>query len=241
MSNTVLDRPDDSVLRHAVAGPTMHAGPFAALGLSGLVLTRQGAALGVRLGIPHPSLGLCDGIEVLYSLSEPPSWGVGGRSGSVAWRVPVTEAGVQRFARQPLTGVNGPRVVEYSPGEAAVVRLDWCWDGASAWLRYRSDTQLTAALIAGGAFAPATITITGEGCRLEQDGLALTVRCGVAPRCLADDPRQAEIRWFGDPSGPGSREALFALELAPGQDAWVTLGDPAPTCLLYTSDAADDM
>ena len=117
------------------------AGTFELSGVSGVSLASGGDALGIRMGFPHPSLGLFDGNELVLSICDPPVGAPEARYVRYAWRVPVTAAGIRRFSTFPSLHINGPTVCDYAPGEAARVVLEWAFDGVTAVGPYSADAR----------------------------------------------------------------------------------------------------
>jgi len=208
---------------------TVYAGAFELNGISGVCLARGADVLGFRMAFPHVSLGLFDGNEIVLSVSRPPVTAADGRYAQYAWRVPVTPAGIRRFATFPRLAVNGPVVCDYEPGEATEIVLEWTFDGQQVRGRYRADAEVRAALLVNGCFAPAGVDSLDDGAAvLSMGNSRLLVNLhGTTERPLCVDSREdAERALLGCSAPDGGAIGIVSLELSPETPlyfaAWLT-------------------
>lgn len=223
---------------------SIEAGAFELQGLSGVAMACGGDAIGVRMGHPHPALGMFDGADILYSLHEAPLYTHDGSYSRTAWRVPITADGVKRYGSFPRTGINTPRVIEYEAGEAAGVVLEWWQDGSTVRGRYASDHPVTAALFFGGCFATAQVE-NGDAThgRLSQGGITLDLwlRGQVERPLILEGDDEAETAWFAGREEPGSQVCLYRVEIdaeAPLHFVMALSGDGLPPITPAPVDAA---
>ncbi len=195
---------------------SIEAGAFERQGLSGVAMAFGSDTIGIRMGHPHPALGMFDGSDILFSLNEAPLFAADGSYARVAWRTPVTAEGVKRYGSFPRVGINTPRVIEYEAGEAANVVLEWAQDGSYVRGRYTCELPVTAALLVGGCFAPAQIE-TGDAThgRLTQGAttLDLWMRGHVERPMMLNDDSEAETAWFAGVEEPGAHVCLYRIEI----------------------------
>ena len=197
------------------------AGVFELTGISGVSLARGKEVLGLRLLFWHESLGVFDGKDLPLSISAAPIHAPDLSYVRYEWRVPVTPAGIRRYAGVPRREcVNAPAVIAYEPGEAATVTLEWQFDGKTVRGRYTSDTAARFALVVNGCFRPARVTAAdAEGCRLEQGASTLHVRLGGQTEApfLFDNMLAVQQTWAGIAGVKrGEAAAAYPVTLAPG-------------------------
>lgn len=195
------------------------AGMFELNAVSAVALASGSTAMGIRMGFPHPALGLFDGAELVVSM-DAICGAPGGRYCRCAWRVPVTAEGVKRFAAWPSLSLNAPVVCDYASGEAACVVLQWHFDGATVVGSYSADHEVSAALLVNGCFRDACIeSLAADRAVLRQDDARLAVTwSGHTARPLAVDRRDdAEKALLGGEYGSGCCIAAIPIELAPNQ------------------------
>jgi hypothetical protein len=225
---------------------TIQVGAFEAGGIAGVSLACGGDALGIRLVCPHPAIGLFDGRAVLLNLDPPQQHAPDQGYVRYSWQVPVTPAGVKRFAGHPYNGVNSPNAFDYAPGEAVRVILEWRQEGEIVRGRYTAEGPLRAGLIANGCFAPAAVHVAEPtiGVLFQHDAvLVLKLRGAVETPLLVNDLWQAEQAWFGTPVS-GEAMALYPVTLAPDAPCYfamrladrqrpmqVDLADPDPVAI----------
>jgi len=201
------------------------AGAFEAFGISGVSMASGRDVLGMRMAFPHPALGLYDDKDLLLALEAPEACSPDQGYVCYAWRVPVTASGVRRVAGNPRQG-NSPQVFDFAPGEAALVVLEWSFDGTVVRGRYTVDRPLRAALVVNGCFRPATVTeATPTRCRLEQGEhalqLALSGKTEMPYRL--DKREQIEAAWEGVTGIRGEKLACYPVALSPETPLYFTL------------------
>lgn len=199
-----------------------YAGAFELTGISGVSLARRQDVLGIRLLFLHEALGVFDGKDLPLSISAAPIQAPDLSYVRYEWRVPVTAAGIRRYAGVPRRGcVNSPAVIAYEPGEAATLVLEWQFDGRTVRGRYTSDTTERFTLIVNGCFSPArVIDISLEECRLEQGTgvLQVKLRGKVEEPFVFDEMLALQQVWAGVAGvKQGSAAAAYPVTLGPGQ------------------------
>lgn len=220
---------------------TSTAGALELQGLSGVALADGSVAMGVRLGCPHLSLGMFEGLDILYSLSEPPLHAPDSSWARVAWQAPVTAAGVQRYASRPRQNVNMPRATRYAEGEAATVALEWMLEDGVLHARYTATAEVSAALFAAGCFEPAQVAESDPECVVVMQGdrqLVVRLVGRTEKPMVVDDIDEAERAWFNTTPPEGVREAVVPVRLAPEHPLHLTMAlitgdddpDDAPGC-----------
>ncbi len=205
---------------------SFEAGAFEAQGISGVGLAAGATVMGIRLACPHPALGLFDGADVLHTLEAPEHAAPEAGYVRYSWRVPVTPAGIQRYATWPRRSVNAPDICAFLPGEAVRVTLEWCVTAHGVVGRYTVDGAIAAGLIANGCFKPAEVRAAETtGCELRQDGHQLLVQLHGAvtsPHRLATR-EHAELAHHGLPYPPGTALAYLPVNLSPETPLYFTL------------------
>jgi hypothetical protein len=207
---------------------TLHFGAFEMHGVTGITLARGGDAAGIRLAYPHVSLGLCDEKFPLLTLDAPTTYAPDLGYVCYAWRYPVTLAGIKRLAGWPCIPTNSPTVVDFAPGEATRVTLEWAVVEGVAVGRYTSEAPLRVGLIVNGSFAPGLVEeASPTRCRLTQGGVHLGVILSGSTDAplLVDTRQQAEKAWYGLAAADGRAMALYPVTLAPETPLYVVLGD----------------
>lgn len=197
---------------------SIHAGAFEGQGIAGVSLARGADVLGIRLACPQEALGLFDGKPVILTLDAPETHAPDQGYVRYAWQAPVTRDGIKRFAGRPYSNVNAPNAVDFAPGEAVRVTLEWRQEGPVILGRYTADGPLRAALFVNGCFAPAQVHVADRGlCVLLQGeaGLLAKLRGATDAPLLVDDLWQAEQRFFGIEGEPGTRIAMYPVALSP--------------------------
>lgn len=195
------------------------AGVFEMMGVSGVSLARGQDVAGIRMGCPHPALGLLDDAYVLYLLDPPDAYAPDLSYVRYAWRVPVTDSGVRKVAGKPCTTVNSPFIFDFSEDEAVRLTLEWRFDGEIVTGRYLSSGPVRVALFVNACFGGGGIDgASADGCRLRIGESDLVVRLsGPVEEPLRVDSRDhAEQAWSGEVAATGRCMALYPVELAPG-------------------------
>jgi len=220
---------------------SVHAGTFELTGISGVSLARGHDVLGIRLLFIHEALGVFDGKDLPLSISAAPVHAPDLSYVRYEWRVPVTPTGIKRYAGVPRRGcVNSPAVINYDPGEAATVTLEWQFDGKTVRGRYSSDTRARFALIVNGCFLPARVTAAEpDACRLELGETALSVklRGKTESPFPFDDMVALQQAWAGVAGAKrGTASVGYPVTIGPGDPLIFAMAlddcdlqDPAPS------------
>ncbi len=201
---------------------TIVAGALEAQGISGVSLACGAAVMGVRLAFPHPVLGLFDGADILYTLEKPDTVAPNGRYVKYNWRVPVTSAGIKRYAAWPRQGINAPSICAFTSGEAACVTLEWRFAEGRVIGCYTSDTAIDAGLFINGAFAPATVLGVEEVDHATEFALAqgaVVLHLSLAGDCrsrhLLNAREEVERIHYGEQLTHGTAMVYQSIRLAP--------------------------
>ena len=206
--------------------PRLRAGIFELSGISGVSLAAGADVLGIRMVGIDPSIGMLDGKDLPLSLADPL---VGAPDLSYCrceWRVPITPAGIHRYASKPRRQINAPTVVSYAPGEAAVLRIEWQFVGGTVRGRYSSDLPVRLALISNGCFCPAEVLRAdpvGAELQLGAQRLFLALDGKVEPPLVLGDYRELERAWCGQPFAKGTKFVAHPVSISPGQPLDFTL------------------
>jgi len=198
------------------------AGWFECSGISGVSMACGSVAMGIRLAYPHMSLGLFDGKDVLLSLTECQA-APDQSYARASWRVPVTPAGIKRFASFPRAAVNSPSICEYQPGESALITLEWQFTDGTVTGRYAADAPVRVGLFVNGCFRPAAVRkADAAGCKLVQaDGkgqsqfrLDLALAGEIDSPFVIDSRHQAEQVVSGIEVPRGKSMAFYRVRLS---------------------------
>jgi len=197
---------------------TVHAGAFELTGITGVSLARAKDALGIRLVFIHESLGIFDGKNIPLSLAAPPIQAPDLSYASFEVNIPVTHEGIRKYSGWPRQRVNGPCTFNYSPGEAATVKIEWSFDGKTLQGRYSSNLQARFAIIVNGCFEPAQVIESGPtDCILKLRETVLRTRFAgtVEPPVVFDTYSQLDRAWSGLPVPAGSRSLAYPATIGP--------------------------
>lgn len=203
------------------------------LGVNGLALAQGGNAIGFR-GIPLlPGQGRFDGKLLVCTLREIGPHDPADRYHHVSFQVPVASAAAARFLKQELFWGNSLVVPDFQPDEAALVHLEWTFDGRQALALFSTDREVDFLLLMNGCVAPATVdSASGARAALTQDGWTVGVACqgGTVDGFIADSTlERLECRVRGLPvteaPAGASTVAGIHVRLGPAAPLAVAMGE----------------
>jgi hypothetical protein len=201
------------------------------LGVNGLALAREGRAIGFR-GIPLlPEHGRFDGKLVLCTLKEIGPHDSGDRYHHVSFQTPVTGPAVNRFLGQELFWGNSLVVPDFGPDGAALVRLEWTFDGRRALALFSADREVDFLLLFNGCVEPAAVeSVEGSRGVLSQGGWQVGLACSSGTLVAESTLERLECLVRGLPLTPkpaGVKPAVagIRLKLGPSSPVAVAMGE----------------
>lgn len=206
--------------------PRLLAGVFELSGISGVSLASADDVLGIRLVGMDASLGIIDGKDLPLALSAPPEGAPDLSYCRFEWKVPVTPEGVRRYASWPRRQLNAPTVLDYAPGEAATLRLEWQFVDGTVRGRYSSDLPVRLALISNGCFRSAEVLrADGLGAELQLGArrLYVTLNGEVETPWVLGAYRELERAWCGQSFEEGKSFVAHPVTISPDRPLDFTL------------------
>ena len=201
-------------------------GAFEALGISGVSLANGKDVLGIRLGVPHYSIGLYDDKDVLLNLKSPMPYAPDQSYTRYIWQVPVTDEARFKVASFPRKKLNNCPVFDFAEHEAAQIVWEWTFDGCNVWGRYTCDKEIQTALIVNGCFSSANVKNIGEKtCILEQGKSLLYVNIdGCVEKIFTTNTRdEIEQCFYGVENIKGVSNVVYKIILSPENPLYVKL------------------